>query len=665
MKHLNFILIAVLSVIALSCSEKTSNEGMVWPDGQAFPQFAAPADTLDAIWCDSRRLSHEDVLMLTTLQGVVNSIQPRIFFLAHNRGGRSEWVDRIGLNVREIPSADKFELVRKYASDLKGAVVYSTEKSIHYINLATTVAGLKGAVAVTAEQLSALDSAGVSLSVVEDLRNLPYTETTEIYKYMYDTIWKDCTRRTLLSLSPRVSGDIRDMAVATGAAVVWLDPREEDERAVLEPFIEDLVPGESVMLGWWHEERAGIGLGAKHGISTVPSDFYTNSTVFAGAPHEVNLAPVPKRPALENKVYVALFLSDGDNVQYCEHTMCRLWDNEERGTFPINWTLSPALVDLGPQMLNYYNETATDNDCLVSGPSGMGYAMFYDGLNLLWNASDRETIEPYTKLTQNYLEKSGIRVVTVWDVLSDEQMEAYAENCRYLYGATLEDWGRSSKVPTSTKAGKLAFLPNRPPYTGKVEYIFNEWKDTVSTFTGAQPVFLTAQGVSWNMGPRQMVHLQSMFDEIAPGTVEICRADHFFSYFNEANGMDFNLMLKDEVEVKTSTAQVSAALLSDGSASEAHTWVADSKGRQTIDVDLKQAYLLDRYVIRKAGQCKIRVETSLDGKTWAAATQPTYDSSDVADIDITPVEARFVRFSVLSRGAIAHIGDLELYGRTL
>ena len=61
-------------------------------------------------------------------------------------------------------------------------------------------------------------------------------------------------------------------------------------------------------------------------------------------------------------------------MQYVEHLMRKLWNNSDRGKVPMGWTLSPAMVDAMPGALNYYHQTSTDNDVLISGPSGYGYA---------------------------------------------------------------------------------------------------------------------------------------------------------------------------------------------------------------------------------------------------------------------------------------------------
>src|SRR5437667_11947882 len=53
--------------------------------------------------------------------------------------------------------------------------------------------------------------------------------------------------------------------------------------------------------------------------------------------------------------------------------MARLWEDPVRGTMPIGWTISPALVRVAPSLASYYMSTASANDELIAGPSGAGY----------------------------------------------------------------------------------------------------------------------------------------------------------------------------------------------------------------------------------------------------------------------------------------------------
>ncbi|MDR0700734.1 MAG: discoidin domain-containing protein [Tannerella sp.] len=654
---------------------KVQSGGIYWPEGQAFALFATPADTLDGFRIEDPSLAPEEKVMFTVLQGLVNKIKPSVYLLRPGGEGMYYWPERLGMNIREYTADKKWDLLRKYKEMIDGVILYSVEKSVHYRNLATTVAGLKNALPVTAAEYEQMLSLDIEFPVVADLSPLSYTAPEDIYRYLYDTYWKDCTRRLLISHNALVF--IRDIAVASEAAVIWLDPRKEKENEVVRLFLKDMNAGESVILGWWAEERSGIGIGTEYGISTIPADFYENATVYAGMNRVINLPEVPKKPDLENKIYLTVFLSDGDNIQYCQHTMPRLWDSKGRGVIPVNWTVSPGLADLGPQLLNYFYRTATPNDFLASGPSGFGYTLLYDAHNRKWFNAGGESFNRYLQLTQTYLEKSGLRVITVWDEINENQMEAYASCCRYLYGATQQDWQkRPGKIPTYVKQNRLAFLPNYPCYTNSTDVFVDMNRDTIVNFDGSHPVFLTAQGVSWRMGPDSLVVLREKLEKLSPGKIVFCRGDHFFALYNEANRKDFNLTLSSGMEITSSRTITKPDYAADGTCTEERSWISASGGKKWIQFDFKRNYRINRYVIRHAGvngldpSCNTKdftVEVSADGKKWITADRQTGNVSDVTDRDITPIQARYVRVNITDAGkdGIARIGDVEIYGSVI
>ena len=185
------------------------------------------------------------------------------------------------------------------------------------------------------------------------------------------------------------------------------------QRELFGKFLADMPAGNAVVLGWYTSERSGVTTATRFGIGTMPADHFMNATVLAGGPHEIRVPQAPERPALENKLYATIFLSDGDNIQYTQHAMRRIWDrsSDVRGQMPLNWTIAPGLVDIAPGIMNYYYSTATPNDCFVCGPSGMGYAMPVNTLEEpgapLGSALDDEMrMDAYTRLTSRYLAAS-------------------------------------------------------------------------------------------------------------------------------------------------------------------------------------------------------------------------------------------------------------------
>lgn len=169
--------------------------------------------------------------------------------------------------------------------------------------------------------------------------------------------------------------NFRDYIVATRALVFWLDPLLPVE-ANLFSQIPSKVEADTPYLGWFvgGHEADGVTLCAQYGVPVLAADFFNNATVFGGVRANVKASqPSVQTPPLQNKVYVTLTMSEGDNLQYDQHRMRQIWDDPNRGKEPLNWSTTPLLLDAGPAMLSYYQQTQTANDFLIAGPSGAGY----------------------------------------------------------------------------------------------------------------------------------------------------------------------------------------------------------------------------------------------------------------------------------------------------
>src|SRR5690606_6540542 len=170
-------------------------------------------------------------------------------------------------------------------------------------------------------------------------------------------------------------------------------------------------------------------LAAAHGVEVFAADFYMNGTVHGGVRAEIDGRPRPPKPAsLANRIYLTLTFGEGDNLQFCQRHLRQLWDNPDRGKVPTNWTISPVLADAGPALYRYYQQTATENDLLICGPSGAGYT--YGGS---WPQQD---FDAYTELTGRYLRLTGLDLVYAynnrdedgWIPMPDWVIDSYRRN---------------------------------------------------------------------------------------------------------------------------------------------------------------------------------------------------------------------------------------------
>lgn len=659
--------------------------GISWPRGQALPTFATPAAPLDTILVQD--LSPDEAITFSALQGLVNKTKPRIYLLDRRADeGTYTWADTalVGFTDRILyDHATRYNLIAKYTNQIAGVVLYDPALSVHYRNLASTVAGLSNAIPVTPALHAALAEQGIRLPVVADLTGLNYTTAVNIYNYLYDTYWPQCNHRLIVSAKPSDNGDLhhtRDLAAATGGAVVWLSTTSHSERAVLQKFLADMTPGEAIVLGWYTTERSGIVIATAYGIGTIPSDFYISGSVYGGTDHRLRVPAVPTRPALEKKIYVCLFLSDGDNAQYVQRALRKIWDQSasSRGIYPLNWTIAPGMVDLGPALLNYYYTTATTQDCFVAGPSGMGYIMPVNTLNENGAPTGVYLTDPtaaaaYTRLTETYMQRAGLRVLTVWDDATAMNRATYEKHGRNLYGATVQRFSGSATVAPSVENGRLRFDRLLTAYASTYAALRDTLAKPINAWNGRAPLFLSAQVSIWGeLKPNRIVALCNELNARYPGKLEFVRADHYFNLFNQANDLPFNLMMATQTTVVGNDGGSDASLARDGTPYT--LWTSAASGVRSLTFNFGARYNLSRYVIRHAGDTGMsqslntrdyRFQVSADGQHWTTVDTCVSNTANVTDIEFPLVTAQYARILIDHPGldSIARIADVEIYGR--
>ena len=499
-------------------------QGITWPEGQALPHFASPKH-LDVADIETDDVTRAEKVLFTTLQGVVNAERPRIYLLQDSEEGKQTWLQDL-----EVPwtEHDRWDLMRRYASHVSGVVIWdpSVEATV---NIATTLAGVHRAVATSPEVAERLAAAPYHLEVVADLREQAFGSDLEAYTWQFEQLWSQTTNRMLVSVSPQDHpGFIRDYAVANQAMVFWLEVNAEDERALFERILSEVEPY-TPYLGWFASdiqgEFGGTELVAAHGGYVVPADFLCNATVFAGVRTDVGGQPAPPAPELENKIYIALTMGEGDNFQYNQHKLRVLWEDPNRGALPISWTTSPLLADGAPSMLAYYQRTATENDCLVAGPSGAGY--IYPG------AWPDETFEVFTTKTGEYMQATGIRVIQILNRADHEDVDlTETKATRYAQDSGALGWFIHHTDHTELSA--VAGVPQSVNHlVGEVQEAKDAIAQAAEGWDGNSPLFAGISPLAWNLTPTDLVEV---VNGLGP-EYEVVRADHFFELARKHLGL--------------------------------------------------------------------------------------------------------------------------------
>ncbi len=236
------------------------------------------------------------------------------------------------------------------------------------------------------------------MPVLADLRTHGWKTSLQAYAWAYKHLLPECSPDLVAGLDPRIRGSLRSFLVAHRVFTCWLDARNIVpsptlgwlcERGLLKRVLSSFPPG-AVHLGWFVSEPFGIRLASRAALLTLASDHCTNLEVWSSLPENVSpqesvsvLAGQPER-ALEDysvaaerakRIYLSFTISDGDNLQYCQHRLLRLWRDPARGTFPLGWTIAPSLHQVMPGLASFYRRTATENDEFIAGPSGAAYIL--------------------------------------------------------------------------------------------------------------------------------------------------------------------------------------------------------------------------------------------------------------------------------------------------
>ncbi|MFI5733368.1 GxGYxYP domain-containing protein [Kribbella sp. NPDC051587] len=314
----------------------------------------------------------------------------------------------------------------------------------------------------------------------------------------------------------------RDYVVATKALVSWLPPGGETGALLSEHFAK--WPTLAPYMGWFANDVSGewdgVDLASKGGSPVIAADFYMNGTVHAGftAPISEKVRPVRRITKPKNKVYLTLTFGEGDNIQYCQRHMRDLWDDPKRGEAPANWTISPMLLETGPNLFSHFQRTATANDLLVCGPSGAGYT--YPGS---WVPSE---FTQFLKLTGSQLRRTGMDQVysyshrenDKWVVLSEEIASGFAKYTP-LKGI-MQTWDgdllavRRGGLPI---AGQWGAPGKAGEYKAALDVQVAKWD-------GTKPLFISGGINAWNWTPSDVAELAGLLDD----KYELVLANAFF-----------------------------------------------------------------------------------------------------------------------------------------
>lgn len=511
--------------------------GLDWSMGRMIPAFQA-VEYLDVY--DLRGAMRDVQLAVTTGVGILNRPQPRVYLIFSSDD--EYWLKQLAPSLPQTLTSQTGDaalniLLEKYHVHIQGLIIYDPNL-IDTINIATTLAGQRDGIVVSPELAQELQGL-YALPVLADLRIYRWYNRLQAYLWAQKNLLSDCSSHLVAGMSPNIVNGLRSFLVATRTFVYWLDTRRNvldfsvglrSEHTLAERIYRSFAPG-TIHLGWFIDEPSGVAMTSRAAIAVLASDFFNNLEVWTALQLSNSIRPVPVIADIDvkmakDKVYVAFTMSDGDNLQYCQHRMLRLWRDSARGSVPLGWTISPVLLEAAPVMAQYYIDSATPNDELIAGPSGAAYIFPSH-----WPTA---SLSQFLQHTGELMQSMGLKTLSALDTdfLYNTRFPLLSKisltGMSFTHRTRQQDFARAL-VPYGVRGilSGAGFLLNTTAYwrmvnglpvyrnlglVGSVDRTVKLIKKAAA-MNAKRPLFLNVYCLAWSMSPSDLKQVKEQLDD--------------------------------------------------------------------------------------------------------------------------------------------------------
>ncbi len=308
-----------------------------------------------------------DKLLAESLQGITARTKA---FLCTAGNNSEKWLaaikEQLGDNVKISYISDVWAALERFEDRVprKEYVLYNSAS----VNAACTIASAEGVLLATEGNASRLDELGYTM--LSDARGVSDADAIRQYKDRLSTI-------ALVQQTPS-NYALRDFGIAYRLGFYYYNDKDKRQLQEAEEIHGYIDPGAPVF-GWGPGgEYDHVKTKSNHGLVTVPSDHAWNLSLYSALPRE-RLEQINDYAAgtvaEDGRHYVALIMTDGDNVQWMVNDFAgpRWYGNAERGSIPMAWMIPPTLLDVAPQTAKWLYLQQTENDVFLNALSGTGY----------------------------------------------------------------------------------------------------------------------------------------------------------------------------------------------------------------------------------------------------------------------------------------------------
>ncbi len=645
-------------------------------------------------------------------QGVINKTQPRVY-IADNTSLRGVDVSSIRKHIIEtygdvelVPQVMDtikahrdfsvfWSLWRDYSNEIENIYIFDLSDGLQdSMNVAAMLAGRNKGIAVTKDLYLDLYSEGCigNRNVIDVCETYGFTfaqGTLGINKWIGENMVEGSNKELIFMLYPgdRDTGSsshpvIYDLAVAVDGLIYWIDP-DFDTFLNVQKSILDQFGSNALVIGWpgINMERAYVNSITECGKNVVCADWgFENGSVVSGFenyyPTECTTVVPKTETVLNNKVYVAFTVSDGDAWHYATRELLAYWNSPVRGTVPITWTIPSLFAKYHPTLLEYLYDTKTPMDEFIQGPSGVGY--------IYPSKMSDDVYDDYLEKTKSAFEKTKINMVNYWDTSTtyytadNARLKEYAETVKpdaIFLGHELNnnDYFMIGDTVCINEMGV-----NRGRGTHTAEEIVENIDRAVSITPAGKPVFVAVNVEAWGQGVNTIAEAYSMLlDREDAGRYEFVTSASLVGKIrsyekNGANGTFSSTTTINKMEVSYRSETENAVLIDDhgsGHNSEKGNRYADGEAYWIYKFTFEKpmSFLMFNAVVGE----EFLINISTDGVNWKKAIvyggsregDKSYIFDAIKLLGVEEVSTIYVRFedAVKTNGFGCSLTSLKLY----
>ena len=325
-----------------------------------FPKMPAAAKVYVA---DTRKDSENARMTAWTLQGLINQSSAEVYVIC--RPFDLEQLEKSGKPFEKLKplagdDAGLRTLFQKYQGQVKKMFIYDPDKDWTWY-LALMSGAQQGGIPITESVKDKLISEFGWKGDVEDFRNR-WLNRIEAYDWALANLMPKCTKQVIFALKNGMPLD--DYVAASKGFAFWLDFGKPDEQVEIKKVFSTKGYGVGTsLMGYGNIGDEANYTSNPYGIGYVVSDYYSNGSFWSSFPNKTyTQAPGKAVKAEAGKIYACISWSDGDNIQFDQYPIYRLWQDPARGTIPVATPLAPALQELNSPCGEWYDANKTTND---------------------------------------------------------------------------------------------------------------------------------------------------------------------------------------------------------------------------------------------------------------------------------------------------------------